>query len=333
MRAFLFCFFVSFLFLLFACGETPAPPAKPLTPAVSDFTPGDLQVDSLLVDSIFRSFEFYVPVKVTARPSLVFVLHGSNGTVADTRRYTGYEFEKLATQRARQIIVYPKGYDKHWNDCRMHASYKANQEDINDIAFFSEMIEYFYQKHQINKEAVFATGISNGGHMCYKLAFELPDKIKGIAPFVANIPEMNNNDCTPQNEAVSVLIINGTNDPINPHGGGWVVIRQDSSRGAVMSTDNSVKYWTALAAFNDAPKIIEYKDLITDDSSTVVHYKYSGKHSDKKVELLKVINGGHTVPLKDTPPIPERFQKIVGNKNRDINAPKIVLDFFESLVE
>jgi len=295
--------------------------------------PTTLFQDSISIEGNTRIFEYLAPQNLKESPSLVFVLHGSNGNIADTRMYTNYEFERLASERKNQIVVYPQGYDKHWNDCRMNASYKANQEDVNDTAFFADMIDYFHEKFQINSEAVFVTGISNGGHMCYKLAYEIPNKIRGIAPFVANIPEDVTNDCTPKNEAISVLIINGTNDPINPYDGGWVVIGNDSTRGAVLPTRKTVDYWKSLMPCTSEPEVVEYEDYATNDESTVIHYKFKCEKENIKVELLKVIGGGHTVPLKDTPPIPERFKKMVGGKNLDINAPEMVLDFFESLVK
>lgn len=291
----------------------------------------DLKKDSLVIEENSRSFEYLIPEGIQENAMLIFVLHGSGGDVPSTRMYTGYEFEKIASSRKNTIIVYPNGYDKHWNDCRKNASYKANQEDVDDNKFFTQMIGYFNKNYNINQEAVFVTGISNGGHMCYKLAYEMPDKIKGIAPFVANIPEDFNNDCTPKGVSTSVLLINGTTDPINPYDGGWVVIKGDSTRGAVMSTRKTIEYWKNLLPCASDPEITEYEDYAKADESTVIGYQYFCEEANKKVKLLKIIGGGHTVPLKDTPPIPEQFKKVVGNKNLDINAPKMVLDFFESL--
>ncbi len=293
----------------------------------------EVKSGAIEVEGKNRVFEYFAPPTFTSAPSLVFVLHGSRGTMYDARWQTNYEFERLAAARGNQIIVYPQGYDKHWNDCRGSASYTANQEDINDLAFFTKMIDYFEQQYQINKEAVFVTGISNGGQMCYKLGYELPNKFKGIAPFVANLPEDANNDCTPKNVSVSVMVINGTKDRINPHAGGWVVLGQDSTRGAVQATEKTIAYWKNLLNCETRVEKIAYDDYCKEDNSTVIHYKYACPTTNKKVELLEVIGGGHVVPVKDTPDLPEEAKRFIGNKNRDINAPMIVLDFFDSLVE
>jgi hypothetical protein len=50
-----------------------------------------------------------------------------------------------------------------------------------------------------------------------------------------------------------------------------------------------------------------------------------------RVELLKVINGGHTVPLLRTPIIPLYMREKLGNTNNDVNSPLLVINFFENL--
>ena len=311
---------LSFLFILVLLaiqGNTqPAPP---------------LSRNSIEVEGTSRFFEYFVPADLDTLPSLVFVLHGSEGTVSGTRWFTANEFEKIATERKNCIIVYPEGYDKHWNDCRQNASYKANTEDINDAAFLSGMIDYFLQQYTIDKEAVFAAGISNGGHMCYKLAYEMPNQIKGIASFGANIPQAANSDCVPSGTAVSVMIINGTADPINPYDGGWVVVRQDSTRGEVSSTEATLDYWKNLLPCKNDFELVEYEDSNPNDHSTLEHYRYFCKESKIKVELLKVINGGHTVPLINAPYLPSEWREALGNTNKDVDAPLLIIDFFESL--
>ena len=290
-----------------------------------------LSRDSIEVEGKYRTFEYFIPQDVKTASSLIFVLHGSEGTVTGTRWFTNYEFEKIATERKNCIIVYPEGYEKHWNDCRQDASYKANTEDINDVAFFSDMIDYFAQGFEIDAKAVFATGISNGGHMCYKLAYEVPNKIKGIASFGANIPQKTTNDCVQTDIAISVMMINGTADPINPYEGGWVVIRQDSTRGEVSSTEATLNYWKDLLPCPSEFELVEYPDTNPNENSTVTHYKYFCKDSKIRVELIKVINGGHTIPLINAPYLPSEWRKALGNTNKDVDAPLLVLDFFESL--
>lgn len=290
-----------------------------------------LNSNTIEIDSITRNFDYFIPENLKEEPSLLFVLHGSNSNTSETRNFTSYEFEKIANTQQNFIIVYPTGYENHWNDCRVNASYTANKKNIDDLSFFKEMIDYFESTYKINSEKVFATGISNGGHMCYKLAYELPDKIKGIAPYVASIPIDKLSDCTPTNVSVPVIIINGTKDPINPYKGGWVITGKDSSRGIVHSTEETINYWKRLLPCNPKLTFEQYENIVTEDNSVVEHYKYACRKSKNKVELLKVVNGGHSVPLTNAPNLTERWKRILGNTNNDINSPQIVIDFFESI--
>jgi len=130
--------------------------------------------------------------------------------------------------------------------------------------------------------------------MVYKLAKENPDFFKGFAVISANLPIASNNDCFSNNKAVSILIANGTSDPINPFNGGEVIVGDGKKRGKVIPTFNSVQYWVDL--MND-DEIIETRksltDVVKDDNSSVIVYSYKGKTSKKIIELVKINNGGH----------------------------------------
>ncbi len=58
--------------------------------------------------------------------------------------------------------------------------------------------------------------MSGGGHMPYKLALTMPKKIKAVTAVIANLPDTNNLDCIEVKRPIAVMIINGTEDPLNP---------------------------------------------------------------------------------------------------------------------
>ncbi len=291
----------------------------------------ELSTDSINIEGVYRSFEYYVPDNLKNTPSLMFFMHGSGGTIERIRSATNYEFEKIARERKNYIIVYPLGFNNYWNDCRASADYDANKEDINEIAFFNDMIDYFVGRFKVDPDSVFASGVSNGGHMCFKLAYEMPEKFKGIAPLLANLPDKSNNDCLPKEIPISIMIINGTDDPINPYEGGWVVVRKDSTRGKVVSTKQTIKYWANLLTCNYGTQELNYPDITPEDNSTLQHFKFKCPDSQMSVEIVNIINGGHTIPLLETPALSEQLLKVLGRFNNDINSPMLVIDFFESL--
>ncbi len=284
----------------------------------------NLQSNTIIIDDIERTFDFYIPDKLSNSPAIVFLLHGSNVSNQIMRYLTNYEFEKQADQRKNFILVYPQGFEKHWNDCRGTANYKANILEINEIDFFKGMITFFSKNYKIDRDRIFSVGYSNGGHMCFKLAFELPELFKGIGTYSASIPEQTNNDCNPKNMPISAIIINGTADPINPFNGGLVVLEGDSSRGNVMSSANTFKYFSELL-----PDTCKNQKVIESNySNKVLASEILCNYPNYRVKLVTVKDGGHTIPLTSKPPyLPSRL----GKTEMGINSAAIILDFFESI--
>lgn len=190
------------------------------------------------------------------------------------------------------------------------------------------MIDFFAKKYNIDKNEVFATGVSGGGQMCFKLAKEKPELFKGFAAISASLPVESNNDCFESNKAVSILIMNGTSDPINPYNGGEMISNDGEKRGAVMSTQQTIEYWLNLLKCDSTIKTENiYPDINKNDNSTAIEYDYKCVATNKEIKLIKIINGGHNIPN----PTFFLWPKKVGNVNKDINAPKIIFEYFMNL--
>lgn len=259
---------------------------------ISEFAHGQLITDSLLIEGHYRTFSYYLPQTSLKSGSILFIMHGSGGSSKDMfSKTTGLQ---SIANKEKLLIVYPDGYQHYWNECRKFSTAAANKEDINENAFFTVMIGTFYKKYGIDKEKVFAAGFSGGGHMAYKLALTMPDKIKAIAAIVANLPDTASCDCTFANKALPVLIINGTNDPTNHYNGGQMFVN-NASYGVMLSAENTFKYWARLAGFTGAPKKILLPDTDTTDHKTIENYSYQSPHKPT-VTLLKVIGGKHDYP-------------------------------------
>ena len=83
----------------------------------------------------------------------------------------------------------------------------------------------------------------------YRLGLEAPDAVAGIAAIAANLPADQNLGCQPSGRPVRTMIVNGTEDPVNPYQGGVVEILGDSSRGMVRSAGETARYWAGLAGY------------------------------------------------------------------------------------
>lgn len=241
--------------------------------------------DSFLIDGHFRTFHFNKPSIIKPGGSLLFVLHGSGGNGIRSMKGTNKLMAKSESENL--LLVFPDGYKRNWNECRKNAPAAANVENIDENTFFTKMIDYCIENYQINPAQVFVAGTSGGGHMAYKLAFTMTEKIRAITAIVANIPDTSNMDCIEKRKALPVMIINGTADSTNPYYGGKV-----KNKGLVRSTDQTFQYWANLAGYKGEPIMEAVPDNDTTDNFTVERYTYKEK-GKPEIVLLKVINGVH----------------------------------------
>jgi polyhydroxybutyrate depolymerase len=249
--------------------------------------------DSLLIENNHRSFYFLPSNQLNS--SLVFVLHGSQGDGNIIRKSKAEQKLEEIASKENIFLVYPNAYKKYWNECRKTANSEANKLNINEEAFFNEMILYFKDKYKIDDKKVFAIGTSGGGHMAYKLALTMPDKFRAITAFIANLPDTNNFDCIEKRIAMPVMIVNGTLDTVNPYNGGEVKLGPTVNLGFVRSTENTLKYWSDLAGYNSKPKFQILEDKDPTDGKTVEKYYYK-KRKKPEIVLYKVIGGKHDYP-------------------------------------
>lgn len=246
--------------------------------------------DSVLIEGHYRTFHFLKPAQ--ARANLLFVLHGSGGNGRGIRN-GARKIEEIAPNE-NILLVYPDGYKNYWNECRRTAQSTANLENINENAFFNAMIGYFRKGYQIDTSRVFAVGTSGGGHMAYKLALTMPEKIRAITALIANLPDTNNMDCPEKRVPISVMIVNGTADQTNPYAGGEVVTG-NVHLGLVRSTDRTFQYWSELAGYQGSPSQEKLPDTDPTDGRTIERYTYKSK-GKPEVTLLKVMGGRHDNP-------------------------------------
>lgn len=257
--------------------------------------PASAQVisDSLEVENHSRSFHFNRPENNKKSKSLIFVLHGSGGNGKQMMAITS-KLDKLSSSE-NLLVVYPDGYKRYWNECRKAATTPPNLENINEEAFFAAMIRYFKKNYRINTKNVFVVGTSGGGHMAYKLAMTLPEKIKAITAIVASLPDPSNFDCIEKKVAKPVMIVNGTEDPLNRWEGGEINLGNGVNMGFIRSTESSFQYWADLAGYTGEPVKTTLPDTDPSDKKTIERYQFREK-GKPEVTLLKVIGGKHDYP-------------------------------------
>lgn len=282
-----------------------------------------------------RTYDLYLPSKISSKPSpMVLLLHGHFGDAdimtGQKRRKAPYKIWLSIAEREGWIVIIPDGEfgsDNHrgWNDCRKNA--KTNPES-DDVVFLNLLVNNIAKKYPVDKNRIYAHGTSNGGNMAYRLAQESGNKYRAIAAISASMPEQN--ECIHSKHPVSVLIMNGTDDPILPYDGGNVGRRksQQDVRGSVLSVAATVNYWLTINDITSKPVTKDYPDINRNDKSTVHTKQYLNTENNTEVILFEIRGGGHTEPS-----LSEHHGKlytfIVGRQNKDIEMVEEVWKFFE----
>lgn len=273
-----------------------------------------------------REFLYYAPPGLGRGAPIVFVLHGSMGSAAGMREATAFGFERIAAAEGA-IVVYPQGIEKHWNDCRGTADYAANTRNIDDPAFFAAMIDWFARELGADRARVLVTGLSNGGHMAYRLGLERPDLVLAIAPMAAGLPVPATRDCRESGTAIAAAIFNGTEDPVNPFAGGLVSILGNSSRGEVLSSQATARYWARLAGHDGEPVIEELPDRDPGDGTRVRVERWQAA-GHPEIAHYMIEGGGHTLPSRGMRP-PLATSILTGRTSRDIDGAQEAWAFFK----
>jgi polyhydroxybutyrate depolymerase len=300
-----------------------------LLPACASLSAQGLTEHRLQHDGRQRTYLMHRPARSerAAHPrALVLVLHGG-GTAADSMvRLTHGRFNELA-DRDNAVVVYPQGIDHAWNDGRDPSASTAHRDQIDDVEFLRAVIREAAVREGVDPARVFATGISNGGMMALRLGCEQPEVVRAVAPLTASIPTPLKPVCQHATR-VGLLLMNGTEDPLVPYGGGEIrlaLFGRGKSRGEVLGTEEAVALWANHAGCPQTAQRSSLPDL-AEDGTRITRESYGPCSSGARVELYRVDGGGHTWP-GGRQYLPEF---VVGRTSRDINACDVIWEFFRS---
>lgn len=283
--------------------------------------PAQNYADSIQSGGLERTYLVHVPPvsgKTRSLPLLI-ALHGGGGTGQSMVTLTLGGLNTLADKEGF-IVVYPDGVEKQWNDGREGDFTRAHREKIDDVGFISALIDHLAQKHEIDSQRVYATGISNGAMMSYRLACELSHKIAAVTPVCGAMPLDLVSRCSPA-KPISVLVISGTEDRLVPWDGGSVI----GGRGRILSVPDSVKYWVTHNQCSATPVITMEADTDPQDGTRVRKEVYGQGKDGTEVILYAIEGGGHTWP-GGYQYLPEAA---IGRTSRDIDANTVIWDFFK----
>jgi len=237
-----------------------------------------------------RTYAIVAPAFQQPGAGVLLVFHRSQSSGSEMRRIVGGVLERIA-ERDNVIVAYPDGYEGHFNDCRRLASYSARTLAVDDTGFARHIVERLVAERAVDARRVYALGDSNGAHMTIRLALEAPELIAGIVAIGAGIPAADNMDCRSVAALPRrVVLVAGTEDPINPYEGGPVTLFGFGNRGEVLSAQESAGWFAdglgIGTAFVSAPMVAS--------GLTTRHQDWIA--TEGRVRLFTIEGGGHTIP-------------------------------------
>jgi polyhydroxybutyrate depolymerase len=292
---------------------SPAPEVPRLSGAVTK--------ETIEADGLTRTYRTYIPRGLAKGAPLVVVMHGSGENGAQMRIETGYGFDRLADEH-HFAVVYPNAHEGDWNACGTVGDVSANGPGIDDERFLTGVVDKLVTEIGIDPGRVFAAGSSRGGFMAFRLALEVPTQFRAVAAVSANVHTPDNFKCKPaQNGTSSVMIMNGTEDPLVPFDGGNVNLFGFSYKyGTVMSSRDSGQYFADLNHIAGAPRTNETNVA---DGVRVEHVLWRND-SNVEVELVAIHGGGHGIPQPY-----RRRPRLLGPSPKEPNGPDVIWSFFE----
>ena len=259
---------------------------------------------SMSVGGLTRTYHVYRPAGITSTAPLVVFLHGGFGSGSEAEQYYGWDAEADAHGF---LVAYPDGYDHAWNVgggcCGQPAA-----RNVDDVAFISAMVAQIERGAPVDSRRVFATGISNGGMMDYRLACST-NLFAAIGPDSAT--ELGT---CPSPARISVIHIHGTADHNIPYDGG---------PGDGYAHIDGPPVQSVVATWR------QIDGCAQPDNSTigVLTTSVASCPDGRSVELITVAGAGHQWPGSPDRPL---IQKALGldTPSTALNATDVVWSFF-----
>jgi polyhydroxybutyrate depolymerase len=289
----------------------------PHSPLLSGHTKSEM----MRIGTRVRHYIEYAPADLPPGAPLVIVLHGRLMTGSMMREMTGYEFDQAA-DKDHFAVLYPDGFRRSWYDCRKKREETARLEHIDDPGFIRALVAKEAADRKIDARKVFIVGFSNGGHMAMDLAEQSPSPAAAVAVFATSLPVRGETDCPQSTSTPPIMIVDGTDDPIDPFAGGEANIFGVQRLGTVMPVVASAEVLARRDGVQSTETTIDLPHRHADDPTHVREMLWL-RGGKPYVVLYEVIGGGHVVPQPGY-----RYPRLFGRTSEDIDGPAMAVAFF-----
>ena len=179
------------------------------------------------------------------------------------------------------------------------------------------MLDQIALKASVDASRIYATGLSEGGFMAMRVGCAMADRVAAVAPVAAAMPKAM--ICLPS-RPVPVIMINGTSDPVVPHGGGT----EHNLQLPVISVEDSAKAWARIDRCSEKPA--QTKLPAHEKGVEIKVDTFNGCQQDAAVVSYNIKGAGNTWPGGEQ----YQVESQIGKTSQDLNANDTIWSFLES---
>jgi polyhydroxybutyrate depolymerase len=269
--------------------------AKASTDTESRITKAGGHVFSIQHGGLTRTYRVHVPARYDpAVPApLLVALHGEHANM-DPQAADSYYGLAGKSEREGFLVAFPHGITKQkaasWNAGNCCGA--ARDDKVDDVGFIRQVVTNVFRQASIDRNRIFAVGMSNGAMMAYRLACEMPQVFRAVAAVAGTD---NSRECTPGNP-VAVLHIHAKDDPQVPFDGAAAAGTADRAEPiGYASVPATMSKWAQLNGCTAQPRrILEQAGAYCE-----AHSYCRGR---AEVQLCVTDAGGHSWPGGKAPP-------------------------------
>jgi len=179
-------------------------PVPPSRPCLDDA----LVAGTITVDGVARTYRVSVPTSRGGRAPLVLAFHGLAERTGEFATRTGL---CQATRAAGQLLVLPDSAGPAFNDSRL------GRRGPHDDAFALALIDRYVRLGLADRNRVTLAGFSNGAGMAMAVAAQHPTRIAAVVSVAGSL--IRASDAPRPTGPVPVVLVHGSNDPVQPWNG------------------------------------------------------------------------------------------------------------------
>ena len=239
--------------------------------------------DSLRVDGKMRRFVTFLPEGIKEEAPLVVVLHGYGGSIWRENPMVA------AAKRHGFAVCIPQGLRDPKGKPSWNVGYPSQagwkQDDVKALCRIAQHVQ---KRHKLSRMNTFLTGMSNGGEMCYLMAFNNKQKtFKAVAPIAGLTMEWMYSQLEAK-RPIPVMEVHGTADHTSEWGGD---LENKGGWGAYMPVPLAVGYWVAKNRCTHEET--ERVESLKKDGHPVIKHRFTGGPTGCDVWLYEVVGAGH----------------------------------------